>query len=208
LQQAEEEDSERGLSWFYVEAEGGFQHVGLETFAIDRNPSEGTVSAGFVDSKASGGYTGAGLGVQLVFVTIGPRFRVGFFPDYQLFSIGGELGFRIPIGIVEPAFSLGGGYAAMGSFSGALSGVNDAIAIRGAYGRIQGGVDFFLTNSFAVGAGASWEFMALTRPGVDLNTLSQTERDGLGAEQEQALAAEGSGYGSAVTIGVRLGFHL
>jgi hypothetical protein len=208
LKESEEEDAGRGLSWFYVEAEGGFQHVGLETFAIDRNPSQGTVSAGLVPSKASGGYVGAGLGVQLVFITIGPRFRVGFFPDYQLFSIGGELGFRIPIGIVEPAFSIGGGYAAMGSFSGAVTGANDAISIRGGYGRIQGGVDFFVTNTFAIGVGASWEFLALTRPGVDPASLSQAQQDNLNDAQQQALAAEGSGYGSSVNIGARVGFHL
>lgn len=208
LAQAEEEDSERGLSWFYIEAEGGFEHVGLETFTIEKNPDKGTISAGMVGRKASGGYVGAGLGARLVFVTLGPRFRVGFFPDYQIFTIGGELGLRIPIGIVEPAFSLGGGYAALGSFSGAVTGANDAIAIRGGYFRVAGGVDFFVTEVFALGIGASWEFLGLTRPGVDIASLTQEEQQSLDDAQKAALEAEGSGYGSAFNITGRLGFHL
>jgi hypothetical protein len=204
LDESKEEDSGRGLSWFYLDAEGGFQHVGLETFSVD----ESNLTAGMVPTEASGGFVGAGLGVQLLFITIGPRFRVGFFPDWQLFSIGGELGFRIPVGIFEPHFELGGGFAGLGSVGGALAANADAVSISGPYGRISGGLDIFIGEVFSLGPTASWEFMALTRPSVDLTDIQGSTCDGSSAEaQECALAAEGSGWGSAVSIGAKLGLH-
>ncbi len=205
LEEAKEEDSERGLSWFYVDVEGGFQHVGLQTFEVE----EETLTAGFVESTASGGYVGGGFGLRLFVVTLGPRVRVGFFENWQLFSVGGELGLRIPIGRVEPAFSLGAGYSALGSFSGAVQGVNDSISIRGFDLRVAGMLDIFVTPVFSIGGGASWEFLGLTRPGVDLSSLSEQEQQDLEADEarRKVLEAEGSGYGSAVTITARLGLH-
>jgi hypothetical protein len=202
LDESEEEDTGRGLTWFWIEAEGGFQHVGLETFEVDQS----NLTAGFVPTEASGGYVGAGLGARLLFLTIGPRGRVGFFPNWQLYSIGGELGFRFPVGILEPHFELGGGYAALGSFTDALGGVDGAANVDGAYGRISGGLDFLIGSVFNLGLGASWEFMGLTRPGLSLDEINaQPEAQNLDDAQKQALAAEGSGYGSAVTISAKLG---
>ncbi len=205
LDDAKEEDSERGLSWFYIDVEGGFQHVGLQTFEVE----EETLTAGFVESSASGGYVGGGLGLRLVIVTLGPRFRVGFFDNWQLFSIGGEVGLRIPLGSVEPAFSIGAGYSALGSFSGVVQGVNDSINISGFDIRVAGMLDFFVTPVFSIGAGASWEFLGLTRPGVDISSLSNQEQQDLEADEarQKVLEAEGSGYGSAVSITGRLGLH-
>ena len=201
LEESKEKDSERGLSWFYIEAEGGYQHVGLETFEVD----ESALTAGFVETTANGGYLGAALGARIFVLTIGPRFRVGFFPDWQLFSVGGEIGLRFQIGIIEPFFTLGAGYTALGNFADANS-VSEAIAIRGADGRVLGGVDFFVTEILAIGVGASWEFLALTRPGIDITTLSD-QGQSLDANQQAVLSAEGSGYGSAFSIGARIGLH-
>ena len=149
-----------------------------------------------------------GLGAQLLWFTIGPRFRVAFFENWQIFGIGGELGFRIPVGIFEPHIELGGGYAALGSLGGALEGQSDAVTIRGGYGRVSGGLDFFIGEVFSLGPAVSWEFMALTRPGIPLSpdVASICESDPEGAE-ECALAAEGSGIGSAISVGAKVGLH-
>ncbi|MCA9622711.1 MAG: hypothetical protein KC731_27010, partial [Myxococcales bacterium] len=204
LDESEEDDAERGLSWFYVDVEGGYQHVGLETFEVDRS----NLTGGLVPATADGGFVGVGLGAQLLWFTIGPRFRVGFFPNWQMFSIGGELGFRIPIGIFEPHFALGGGFVALGSLGGALEANADAIDIAGPYGRVSGGLDFFLADVFSIGPVVSWEFMGLTRPGVPLSAdaAAACESDP-NAARDCALAAEGSGIGSAVSIGARVGLH-
>jgi len=203
LDEAKEDDSERGLSWFYVEVEGGFQHIGLETFEVE----EEQLTAGFVESEASGGYVGLGLGVHLVVVQLGPRLRLGFFPDYRVFSVGGEFGLRIPISFVEPTLTIGAGYTGLGTFTD-LS-FDDDISIEGFDVRIAGGLDFFVHDNVSLGAGASWEFIGLTRPGVDVSKLSEAEKDEQNIDQarEDALAAEGSAYGSIISITARLGLH-
>lgn len=204
LDEAKEDDSGRGLSWFYLDAEGGYQFVQLQTFEVDQD----SLTAGLVPNDASGGFVGAGLGVQLVFITLGPRFRAGFFPDWQIFSIGPEVGFRFPIGFLEPHFELGGGYVALGSLGGAIEGASDAVDIQGGYGRVSGGLDFYPLEVLSVGLGASWQFMGLTRPGVSPDELAPEQRATLDDAQEAALAADGSSYGSAIHIYGKLGLHL
>lgn len=202
----EEKDSGRGLTWVWFNFEGGFQHVGLQTFNVD----EEALTAGFVDTSASGGVIGAGLGVRLLFVTLGPRVRLGFFPDWQLFSLGGELGFHIPIGNLEPHFDLGFGYTGLGSVSSAVSGASDALDISGYHARIGGGLDYFITPAFSVGGNFSWELLALTRPGLSPEEVANLEAETSGTPEEQraqVLGLEGSGYGSAVAITAQLGLH-
>ncbi len=204
LDASEKKDTGRGLTWFWIEAEGGFQHVGLETFEVDQS----NLTAGLVPTEASGGYVGLGLGARLLFLTIGPRGRVGFFENWQLYSVGGELGFRFQVGIVEPHFELGGGYAALGSLTDALGGVPDASRVDGGYGRVSGGLDFLVGSVLTLGLGASWEFMALTRPGIGLDAINrQPEAESLDDAEKQALAAEGSGFGSAITISAKVGLQ-
>ncbi|MSP23695.1 MAG: hypothetical protein EXR75_00730 [Myxococcales bacterium] len=194
-------DSGRGLSWFWLDVEGGFQRVGLETFEVDAS----SLTAGFSNTEASGGYVGAGFGAQLLFLRIGPRGRVGLFSDWQLFEAGGELGLRFPLGSVEPHVELGAGYAALGSWSTALDSVAESVKISGYYARIGGGLDLYLGKVFYVGATASWELLGLTRPGVALTDLDPATAASISDAQKLALAAEGSSYGSAIHIAGKLG---
>jgi hypothetical protein len=204
LNKAKEEDSGRGLTWVWLNVEGGFEHVGLQTFNVD----EENFTAGFIESSSSGGVIGAGLGFRLLFLTIGARGRVGFFPAWQLFSVGGEVGFHIPVGNLEPHFDFGFGYTALGSFSGAVSGANDAISIRGLDARVGGGFDYFITPVFSLGANVSWEFLALTRPGLSPEAVANLQTDpNVDSARAQALAAEGSGYGSALAVTAVAGLH-
>lgn len=204
LDESEEDDSGRGLTWFWIDLEGGYQYVGLETFTVD----EEALSVGFEESDASGGYLGAGLGLQLIFLRIGPRFRVGFFDEWQLYSIDGEVGFRIPIGRIEPHFEVAAGYSALGSFGGMLANKPDAVNIDGFNLRLGGGLDLFPSKYFSIGGVFSWEFLAMTRPGVDEATVAELQASGDANEaQADLLRAEGSGYGTSITIGARLGLH-
>jgi hypothetical protein len=105
LEEAKKKDSERGLKWVWLNVGGGYQHIGLQTFNIEI-PANATLNvehftAGFIPSSDDGGVVSVGLGARLLFLTVGARGRVGFFSAYQVFSIGGELGFRFPIGRLE-----------------------------------------------------------------------------------------------------------
>jgi len=200
LDQAREKDSGRGVDFLYADIEGGFEHVGLKTFSSD----EESLTAGFAGTTGSGPVIGASLALQLLFVTIGPRVRVGFFPDWQLFSAGGEVGIRIPVGNLEPHLALGAGYTALGSFE-----TVEEIDVRGFYARAGGGLDYYVTPALSLGAAASWELLGLTRPELGPDDIARI-RNEQGADQTRAelLAAEGTSYGSALAITAVVGLHL
>ncbi|AGP34908.1 hypothetical protein [Sorangium cellulosum] len=206
LDDAKKEDSGRGLELIWLNVEGGYENVGLQTFNID----EEEFTAGFISSSANGGVLGAGAGVRLLYFTLGARGRVGFFDDWQLFSLGGEVGLHLPLGRLDPHVDLGFGYAGLGSFKSAVSGAADAIAIRGFYGRISGGLDLYLSPVFSIGANASWELLALTRPGLSTAQIDRIKGEAAAAPQQakaDLLAAEGSSVGSALALTAVAGLH-
>jgi hypothetical protein len=207
LDDSKKEDSGRGLSWVWLNVEGGYEHVGLQTFSVN----EQAFTAGFVPTTANGGVIGPGLGLRLLFFTLGARGRLGFFDNFQLFSVGPEIGFHIPLGNFEPHLDLGFGYTAMGSFKGAVSGASSAISIRGFDARIGGGLDYYPTSIFSIGANVSWELLGLTRPGLDPSKISSIKASASTTDvqnaQADALALNGTSYGSALAITAVVGLH-
>lgn len=202
LDESKEKDSGRGVSWFWIEAQGGYEHVGLQTFHV----GGGDVSAGFTDTTANGGVVGAGLGGQIIFLTLGVRGRLGFFPEWQMARIGGEVGFKIPVGFVEPRFDIGAGYAALTNFDDS---VPEAVGINGFYVRAGAGVDFYPVELLALGVVASFDFMGLSRAGLSPEEIAQlrTSRPDLSDAQATALAAEGTGYGAGFALQGNVGLH-
>ncbi len=203
LQRADREDAGRGLEFLWVNAEVGGMHVGLQTFKAND-----LVDADAVSSTQTGPLFGAGLGVRLVFVTLGARFRLGSFADWQLWTLNGELGLRIPLGALEPYFTLGGGYASLGSFDSDNLGtdLNDAgVDITGFNVRGGFGLDFYLSDLFSIGANLTGEVLALTRPGVDPSRL-RASGSGSNAEAE-VYAADGSSVGFGATLTAVAGLH-
>ncbi len=199
LERAEREDSGRGLEFFYINAEAGGMHLGLQTFSAND-----LVDAGTTETTQTGPLFGAGLGLRLVFLTIGPRFRIGIFDQWQLWTLNGELGLRIPLGNVEPYFTFGGGYASVGGFSkdNVGAGLNsDDVDITGFNVRGGFGIDVYLSNTFSVGANLTGEMLVLTRPGVDPSKLPAS------GSTREVYAADGSSVGSGVTLTGVLGLH-
>ena len=207
LDKSKKQSSGRGLEWLWVEVGGGFEHLGLRTF----NPKNEAFSAGFVDTTANGGMLSGGLGARLLFFTLGARGRISFFAPYNRLSLGPEVGFRFPIGNLEPHVDLGFGWTGLGSFNGAVAGDADAIAMRGVYARLGGGLDYYLTPVFSVGLGASLELVHLTRPGISpdqiaaikaLPSLTATER-----ARVDLLGTEVTSNGGAFSATGQLGLH-
>jgi hypothetical protein len=208
LEEAKEEDSGRGLEFFYLNVEGGFEQVDLTTFSVN----EEEFTAGLIATSSNGGVVGGGVGLRLLFLTLGARARAGFFQDWQLFSLGGEVGMHIPIGNLDPHFDLGFGYAGLGNVTGAIQGAADAVSIRGFYARAGGGLDYYITPAVSLGANISFELLGLTRPGVsadDIREIQSTNTSNADpATLEKVLAADGSSYGSALGITGVIGLHL
>lgn len=212
LDNSQKSDSKRGLEWLYVDVQGGWQIVGLRTFNLD----EQNFTADFVKTEQQGFVAGLGVGVRLIFLTFGARARVGLFESWDLFSVGGEIGTRLPFGNLEPHFNLGGGYTALGSFkgsieNGAVQKALDNTSIAGFYIRAGAGVDYYITPTFSIGAVANFEVLGLTRPGLDPSKIAAIKSDGglneVQKKKADLLAFEGTSYGAAGTAMGVVGIH-
>ncbi len=212
LDKAEKEDSGRGLEFVWLNAEIGWETLGLQTFR-----AKNLVDAGLVKESQSGLVFGGGLGLRIIFITAGARFRLGHFDAWDLWTLNAELGLRIPVGSVEPYFTFGGGYASAGSFdSGNIgSGINTSgVDITGYDLRGGGGIDFYLSDAFSIGASVTGEVLFLTRPGVDPQKLAASgsasanpDQAAVEAHAKDVYAADGSSIGSGLTLSAVVGLH-
>lgn len=203
LRSAEEQDSGRGLEVFWVNGEAGVQVLGLQTFKAN-----GLVDPALVETTQVGPLVGAGLGFRLLYLTLGPRFRYGNFGEWQLWTLDGELGLRIPIGRVEPYFLAAGGYASIGAVDAHDVFSNTDVHVRGWNLRGGVGLDLYLGQVFTVGGVVSGEALFLTRPGVDPAALASASLGADAATIETLYAADGSSIGAALTVAAVIGLHL
>ncbi|HET9959270.1 MAG TPA: hypothetical protein VFQ61_32495 [Polyangiaceae bacterium] len=210
LSRADREDAGRGLEFVWLNGEVGFQHLGLQTFHANS-----LVDAQIVKSSQSGMVFGAGAGVRLIFLTLGGRFRLGTFDAWQLWTLNAELGFRIPIGALEPYFTFGGGYASLGSFDSKSIGTSlgdfgvsaGGLNVRGFNVRGGIGFDYYVARVLSIGAQASGDVLFLSRP---KSKVVATQATGTGAEAAaaaQVYARDGSAIGGDVTLTAMVGLH-
>lgn len=182
LAAAEQEDSGRGLEFVWLAGEVGIGHFGLG--AID----SGELALANVDeSKQTGLVAGAGLGVRIIYLTFGARFRYAPLPDWTLWTVGAEGGLHIPIGSLEPYFTLGLGYVNVKPKEGEL----DA---QGFDGRLGAGIDYYLTNMFSVGANLTGDILVLSGSKVP-------------AVPDSGATENGSSVGAGVTLTAVMGLH-
>jgi len=174
----------------YLSPEMGVAYVGLETLQMTRELFPSRVSTADVGPMA-----GIGAGLRLLFLTVGPRFRFGHFRDWDLWTLGAEVGFKAPLGAVEPFFALGAGYAKVGSLQDA------GVRVQGYNVRLNAGFDYYFSKAVSIGAIASAEVLGMTRPGVDLNRAT-------GSVAEDVYKLDGSSVGVAIMASAGVGFHL
>ncbi|MDX2051663.1 MAG: hypothetical protein SFV15_04675 [Polyangiaceae bacterium] len=215
LERSDEEDSGRGLQFLWLNGEVGLQHLGLQTFS-----SKNLLDTKVVKTTQTGLVYGGGAGIRLLFLTLGARFRLGNFDEYQVWTLNAEGGIRIPLGAVEPYFTFGGGYASLGAFDSKNvgSGLNSAgVDVTGYNVRGGGGLDIYLGNVVSIGASVTGDVLFLSRPGVDPQKLAATANGTTPGQmgtpaQGQALAsdvyaADGSSIGGSATFTAVLGLH-
>jgi len=208
LDQAKREDSGRGLDWVWIDFDGGFEQLGLQAF----NGGDQSFVGGFVKTSSSGGAVGAGVGARLLFLTLLLRARVGVFDSGQLYRIGPEVGFHVPLGRVEPHVALGLGYAAVGGLRDTVGGAAEAdLALRGFYTRASAGLDYFPTPAFSLGFDLSGDLLVLVRPAIssDVVQLIQASPSVDAAHKASAslLTSTGTGVGGTVAVTAVAGLH-
>jgi hypothetical protein len=168
LAEADREDSGRGLEFVWLNGEIGVQHLGLETFS-----GKDLVGPDVIKRKHTSVIAGAGLGARIVFLTVGARFRYGYTKDFEHFTVGAEGAVHFPFGALEPYAGLGVGYARVLSITHTNDDqVPDFVPtktkpIAGVDARLFGGVDYYLTNIFSVGANVSGDVLFLFRSGKE-----------------------------------------
>ncbi|HEX9621185.1 MAG TPA: hypothetical protein VF989_13670 [Polyangiaceae bacterium] len=204
LRRAEEKDSGRGLEFFWLNGEIGVNHLGLQTF----NAND-LVDAEIVESTQTGLLFGGGLGLRLIFLTLGARFRLGTFSDWQLWTLNLEAGLRIPFGAVEPYFTFGGGYASIGSFDAGNigSGFNsDGVDITGFNLRGGFGLDVYLSENFSIGGNLTGDLMFLKRPRVEMPDVGNLPPEQAMRVQE-VYGNDGSSIGAGTALTFVAGLH-
>jgi hypothetical protein len=203
LDRAKKEDSGRGLEFVWLNAEVGAEYLGVETFKANR-----LVDSQLVGSKQAGPMFGAGAGIRLLVFTLGARFRLGSFSDWQVWTLNGEAGLRIPLGRIEPYFTFGGGYASLGAFdSSQLSLKSAGVKANGFDVRGGFGLDVYLTNTFSVGGNLTGELLFLRRSANSQVTAASGMPSQAQTDSAAIYAQDGSGVGAGATLSAVLGLH-
>jgi len=192
LEKADKEDSGRGLEWVWLNAEIGGEHLGLQTLKANS-----LVDPKLVKTTETGLVYGAGVGVRLLVFTAGVRFRLGSFSAWQLWTLDAEGGLHIPLGRLEPYFTLGAGYASLGSFSASAPGAASSASAKGFNARLGAGLDYYVTNTFSVGANFTG----------DVLFLSRSASASASASEAAVYGKDGSSIGAGATLTAVVGLH-
>lgn len=145
LDESDERDSGRGLEFFWLTGD-----IGFEALSLDALGNNGLLSKD-APKGASGLAFGAGAGFRILYFNLGARFRYGDLSEFEAWSLLGEAALRVPLGKFEPFGFVGIGY-------GAVTGVT---AIGGVDLRLGGGLDYYFSDSFSAGVQASGDLLFL-----------------------------------------------
>lgn len=193
LQRAEHEDSGRGLEFIGLNVEAGYEYLSLQGLK-----SEGLLDGVIVPDDGSAFTFGVGAGVRLIFLTIGARFRLAQLGTYDLWTLNGEVGLHVPLGVLEPYVVFGAGYASLGGVedNDRLGFDAGSIDASGFDVRLGGGLDWYVNPLLSLGAQGSVELLALSRSGA-----------GVASTVGDLYAGDGNGLGLGLTLTAVVGVH-
>jgi hypothetical protein len=215
-------DEERGLpapakTVFWADTNVGWHRVGLTTLQVDRTAGGDALTGDLVPSVLSGPTVQVGFGLRWLVLTFGARLGASFFDDptpgrsdgsSQLYSVDGEIGFRIPAGPIEPYFVMAAGYSRFGGLNDAIQGIGQGLDIDGANLRLAFGLDYFFNEHVSLGARVAGEALFLSRPGIPIRDLAAPEQvSTLGEARARLLEGGGSSAGTSLAITVGPGVH-
>lgn len=200
LQRAEREDAGRGLEFVWLTAESGYEYLSLDALQ-----GSSLLDGGVIAPSGSALVLGAGLGVRVIFLTLGARVRVARQSAWDLWTFNGEVGLHLPMGELEPSFSLGAGYATLGSLAApsAPAGFEpERIDIGGFNCRLGAALDWYLNPLLSLGVHGSAELLILSR-----SRAAQPELIATAPALAALYARDGSGVGLGASLTATAGLH-
>jgi hypothetical protein len=200
LDRAEREDAGRGLEFVWLGVEAGYEYLSLDALHASQ-----LLDASVIDSSGSSLLLGAGAGVRLIFLTLGARFRLAQQSAWDLWTLNAEVGLHLPLGALEPSFTLSAGYASLGSFEAqnAPAGFElERIDISGFDTRLGAALDWYLNPLLSLGIQGNVELLVLSRSGAAQPALSASA-----PELGEFYARDGSGVGLGVSATAVAGLH-
>jgi hypothetical protein len=197
LKRAEREDAGRGLEFFWIDVEGGYEYVALQALR-----SNGLLDGDAVADAGSCLALGFGAGVRLIFLTLGGRFRLARQRAWDLYTLDAEVGLHLPMGALEPSFTLAAGYAALGSASAdSLPALDTArVDVSGANVRLGANLDYYVNPLLSFGGRATVELLALWRGGAE-------QPADVPAVTAASYARDGDGLGLGLATSATMGLH-
>jgi hypothetical protein len=199
LEQSEKDDSGRGLEWAWLQLEGGGHYTALQGIGGSQ------LMVGDAKQAGGGGLAGAAVGARLLFLTIGVRGRYGWAPDHRQWSVAPEIGLHIPLGNLEPHVFVGAGYTALSGLDTSRIESGPSLVTRGFVGRIGGGLRYYLSRHFSIGAMVTGDLTIMSRPGVYYRDDTATGASPSAARVDASKV--GSGTGLAVIGTGAIGIH-
>lgn len=191
LQESDEKDAGRGLEFAWLDGSIGYQFV---------NPIGFKDKALLPELKKPGHSAlafGGAAGIQLLYFSLGARFRFTPSSEFMMWTLGAEANLRIPVGALEPYILAGVGYA---HIFGART--SEDLLIKKVGGidlRIGGGLDYYLSRTFSVGAQFAFDALLLKRAAQ--GSALCTDANGC------VYASKGSAAGFSVTPSLVAGLH-
>jgi hypothetical protein len=197
LERAEREDAGRGLEFLWFDVEGGYEYLSLQAFR-----SNALLDGDVAPDSGSGLALGAGVGVRLIFLTLGGRFRVARFSAWDLWTLDGEVGLHMPLGALEPSFTFAAGYALLAAPSADDQPDFDgqSVDVSGINARLGGNLDYYVNPLLSFGARGTFEVLALWRGGA-------AQPAAVPADTAALYARDGDGIGFGVTLSADVGLH-
>jgi hypothetical protein len=197
LEQADAEDTGRGLEFVWLNAEAGYQLVGLQSLS-----DSDLVDGELIESNQQGLVYGVGAGLRIFVLTVGVRGRFANYEAWRMWSLDAEAGLRVPLANLELFFSLGAGYVSVGGFSDSASAPAldlSKLSVSGFDVRALAGVEYYLSDTFSAGLNLSGDLLVLSRSALAVGAMT--------TPAEAIYGTEGSGVGAAFTATAMLGLH-
>jgi hypothetical protein len=155
-----------------------------------------------LEDSGSGLSLGVGAGIRVIFLTLGARFRLAQLSAWDLWTLNAEIGLHVPLGALEPSFTLSAGYAALGnpSTEGATGLEPGSVDISGFDARLGANLDYYVNPLLSLGARGTFEALFLSRDGADQSALMPPQAADL-------YGRDGDGIGFGITLSAAVGLH-